>query len=397
MELKDLQTKLDTIEGEIKTFIAKAEGEIKATGTVSGETKASLEKQALEAKGIMERLMAVEQKFASKTESEEKEVKSIGELLTASDGFKSVTAGGRTSGRVNVGHMFKTALINASGQNQPLVQAYRRQGIITPAMQPLAIRDVLNAIPIKSNLVEYVQETNFTNAADMQGQASSPQVFENVAKAESAMAFALKFAPVQTIAHWIPVSKQLLDDSPAIQGYINTRLIYGLKLKEEGQILNGDGTGANLKGLVTSATAYTIARTKVGDTPIDIVSHAFTQVEASFYPGEFVVMNPADWEIIQLTKTTGTASSGQYIVSDPRAATVPTLWGRPVVKSFSMAAGHFLAGASLAATIWDRDDATVEVSREHADFFVKNMAAILCEERLGLTVEVPAALVYGAF
>ncbi|MGE5113125.1 MAG: phage major capsid protein [Acidobacteriaceae bacterium] len=41
--------------------------------------------------------------------------------------------------------------------------------------------------------------------------------------------------------------------------------------------------------------------------------------------------------------------------------------------------------------------ATVEVSREHRDFFTKNLVAILCESRLALTVYRPTAFVYGGF
>jgi HK97 family phage major capsid protein len=51
----------------------------------------------------------------------------------------------------------------------------------------------------------------------------------------------------------------------------------------------------------------------------------------------------------------------------------------------------------MAAAIWDRAGATIEVSREHSDYFVKNMVAILCEERLALSVFRPKALIYGGF
>ena len=51
---------------------------------------------------------------------------------------------------------------------------------------------------------------------------------------------------MQTLAHWIPVSRQVLDDAVALQDYINMRLMYGLKLVEENQLLNGNGIGQNL-------------------------------------------------------------------------------------------------------------------------------------------------------
>jgi HK97 family phage major capsid protein len=121
--------------------------------------------------------------------------------------------------------------------------------------------------------------------------------------------------------------------------------------------------------------------------------------EVSGLPATGIVLNPDDWQTIQLIKESGSGiSSGQYIFSDPQSAGVPQLWGRPVVESHSMTAGEFLVGAfNVGAAIWDRNDATVEVSREHGDFFVKNMVAILAEERLALTVYRPSAFVHGGF
>jgi HK97 family phage major capsid protein len=59
-----------------------------------------------------------------------------------------------------------------------------------------------------------------------------------------------------------------------------------------------------------------------------------------------------------------------------------------------MPAGKCLVGVRNEAAIFDRQTATIEISREHQDFFVKNMVAILCEERLTLCVFQPNAFVY---
>jgi HK97 family phage major capsid protein len=100
-----------------------------------------------------------------------------------------------------------------------------------------------------------------------------------------------------------------------------------------------------------------------------------------------------------LIKQSGSGiSSGQYIFANPHQRTGPTIWGVPIVSSFSMPESQFLVGAfAMAAAIHDRADATVEVSREHSDFFIRNMVAILVEERLALTVYRPDALVFGGF
>jgi HK97 family phage major capsid protein len=327
------------------------------------------------------------------------ESKSVGHMLVESDQFKSFAAQRSTrSGGVQVGSFFKTAIVNATGQNQPLVPAYRIPGVMAPGQQRLTVRDLLSTLPTQSNMIEFCKETSSTNAAAPQGKGSSPQVYENVAKAESALGFTLVHEPVQTLAHWIPISRQVLDDGPALQGYVNGRMMYFLKLKEEGQLLNGGATGGDLNGLITQATAYDTSANVVGDTYIDTLSHALSQVDDSNYEADAIVINNKDWEKIRLIKTTGTSSSGEYIFGDPKFPTAPSLWGKPVVATKSMAAGHFLVGAfAMGATLWDRQTATVEVSRDYSDYFVKNMAAILCEERLALTVFQADAFRYGAF
>ncbi len=364
MDSATLDSKLVSIEGEIRNFIQKHNS----------------------------RMLAVEQKLTSPggghrmSGSDE----TIGALLTASDGFKAFKGGLKSSGQVQVGHFHKDALaiVNATGLDQPLAPYYRVPGIVTPGLQRLTVRDLLTAIPVTANMVAYAKETAFTNSA-------APQAGENVLKAESGITFALANAPVQTIAHWIPASRQILEDAPALEAYINSRLVYGLKLAEEGQLLAGDGTGNNLSGLIANSTPFDTTRTVSGDTFIDTLQRAMTQAEdESLFEVDGIVVNNLDWAALQLIKDT----LGRYIYSDPQSGAPARLWGKLVVPTKSMHRGSFLVGAfRQAAAIWDRDDATVEVSREHADFFIRNMVAILCEERLALTVFRSLALVYGWF
>lgn len=390
METKELQEKLVAMEGDLKKFIDKHAEEVKVSGAASTETKAALEKLGTQYTEAGARLLAIEQKLTAPGGGGGDETKSIGQTVVESEGFKSL--GQRNStGRIPIGST-KANLINATGYQQPLVPPYIRPGILTPGLRRLTVRDLMPNTPVQSNLIEFVKESSFTNAAAM-------QTAEAVAKAESALTFSLSSAPVQTLAHWIPVSRQLLDDAPAIQGYVNTRLMYGLKLKEEDELLNGAGTGTDLSGLILNATAYDTTMTTVAsDTFIDVLSHAITQVQLSFFDPTAIVIHPKDWERIKLTKTTGTASSGQYIFSDPHSVETPSLWGCTVVPTQAIAESQFLVGAfDMAAMVWDRNNATVEISREHASFFIQNMAAILVEERLALTVFRSLALVYGGF
>ena len=107
-----------------------------------------------------------------------------------------------------------------------------------------------------------------------------------------------------------------------------------------------------------------------------------------------VVVNPVDWTKICLLKD----SAGNYIFGDPNSDKTPSVWGKRLVQSLSIAATRFLAGAFQAsAQIWDREQANVRIAEQHGDFFIKNMVAILAEERLALTVYRPTGLVRGNF
>ena len=372
---------LDAIAESVKQFTAATKTQLDELGSERDETKS--------------RLLAMEQKLAGGPPGGPGlgNGKSVGDLLVASEGFKSLQGGARSSGQIRIGELFKTTVVNASGTAQPLVPMQYVPGITIPGgVQRLTIRDLLPSIPTTSNLIAFARETSFTNNAAM-------QTSEGAAKAESAATYDQATAPVQTLAHFIPVSRQLMDDSTAFSAYINGRMLYLLKLVEEQQLLSGNGVGTNLSGLIQNSTAFNTADSSTADTYIDVVQKAITQMEDnSNLPADGIVLNNLDWAMIQRIKTTGTASSGEYIFSDPHAITGPRLWGLPVVATKSMPRNQGLVGNfRIGAAIWDRNDATVEISREHSDYFVRNLIACLVEERLALTVFAPLAFCYFGF
>lgn len=267
-----------------------------------------------------------------------------------------------------------------------LVEAQRLPGIVTPAERRLTIRDVVGSAQTSSSNVEYVIETGFTNNA-------APQV-ETQPKAKSDLTFDLRSAPVRTLAHIFVASKQILDDAPALAGYINNRGSYGLRLHEENQILNGDGTGQNLNGIVPQATAFDESLRATGSTRVDIIRRAIQQVRRSELQANAIMMHPDDWAEIELTKDLGE----NYVVGNPLSPIQPRLWGLPVIQTTAITAGEFLTGAfDIGAQIFDRQQVTVEISTEHADFFERNLVAIRVESRLALAVFRPNAFVSGGF
>jgi HK97 family phage major capsid protein len=373
-----------------------------AVNALGNDVHAFIKEHKSETIETNERLTQVEQRLSKSTvyaNGGDDQPQSIGAKVIEAEQFKAFIAQGqRNSGRIPVGSFFPTkSTILSDGY---LFSLPARVPTIQAVYLPLRVRDLLTASPCGSNTVEFVRETGATNAAAPQGYGSSPQVYEGVTKAESAIVFELVAQPVVTLAHWIPASRQVLDDSAALSNFLNRRMLYFLKLKEEDELLNGTGVGGDLDGLMHAASIYQgPSPIPPGETKLDSIRRGIGQVEAAGFSATGVVVNPIDWTAISLIKTVGTASSGEYIYSDPHAAGPPSVWGRPLVVSSKMAAGSFLVGdfSTAGAELWDRMQSTVEISREHADFFVTNKIACLVEERLALTVYQANAFVAGNF
>jgi len=373
---------------ELKGWMEKANGEIEVARTVSVETKSALEKLADQNASLADKCLEIERRVAEGFEvAKQAATETAGEMLVKSDSFKAMVEGRSKFARVEM----KTAIVNATGQNQPLVPSDRLVGIINNPNRILTIRDALPVGRTTSNLIEFTKENVYTNSAGPQ--YDSP-AFENVTKPESDITVTLATAAVVTLAHFIPLSRQVLEDSPQIESYVNGRLSFGLKLEEEDQLLNGNGTSGNISGLLNSGNFVAYSRAVTGDTKLDTLRRAITQAQLSEFMADTIVLNPADWEEIELLK----ATDNQYVWSNPVAMAGPQIWGKAVIPTNSITAGTFLVGAmQMGAQVWDRQDANVQISYEDGDNFKKNMATLRAEERLALTVYRPAAFVSGSF
>lgn len=390
VDLRSLNAQMQKQHQEIKDWTEKAAEQIKSTGKIADDTRAALEKAAKDGETLAAKFAELEQQVAAVLAAKGKKGgadQSIGEIVVTDPKVKEwAESNGSTARSVRVSLKSLTSNTSGSGGAGDLIVPQRNPGIVSSPNRTLTIRDILSKGRTTSNAIQYVQETGFTNRA--------ATVKEGNTKPESSLEFNLVTTPVQTIAHWMQASKQVLQDVPALQSYIDTRLRYGLALVEEDQLLAGDGTGSNLLGLIPQSTPFDTARRKTGDTRIDIIRRAMTQVRLAEYRADAILLHPTDWEEIELTK----ADDGSYIWANPQGLLGPTLWGLPVIETTALEEGEFLVGNfQMAAMLWDREDAVVDISLEDRDNFIKNLVTIRAEERLALEVSRPEALIYGDF
>lgn len=387
LEVKALIKALTDRDSEIKQFAEKATEEIKTLGKVSEDTKSALEKISSEGIKMNDRLLELEQKLARRQTNDGERIKSIGEAFTDTEDFKELSGKGRGTARMRLKAVTNvTSSTTGTGGVGAAIEPTRVPGIITRPDRPMTIRDLLMPGRTSSSSVEFVQESGFQNMA--------ASVAEGAAKPQSDLSFELKTTTVRTIAHWIRASKQVLADIPLLQSYIDARLRYGLQYVEEQQLLAGDGTGVNLLGLIPQATAFDDDMRKAGDTMIKTLRRAILQVRLAEYRASGIVLNPVDWAEIELE----TDSNGRYIWVNVVEGGQPRMWRLPVVDTTAMPQGSFLVGAfDMAAQVFDREEASVEVSTEDGNNFTTNMVTIRGEERLALAVYRPESFVFGEF
>lgn len=251
----------------------------------------------------------------------------------------------------------------------------------------LRLRDVLQVSQTNSNAVQYIVINSYT-------EASAP-VAAAAAKPEAAIDIQTATAPVRTMAVWMPITEQQLEDVPALRSMIDNELIYDLKHLEEKQIMWGSGSGENLQGILTLSGVPSITRTAPSATQnIDRIKIGATDVMIAGGEPNAVCVHPIDWEGIVLLKDT----QNRYLWALIETVNGPRIWGMDVVETVAMQkpttvlttferdllVGDFVRGA----TLWDRTQASVAVGWIN-DQFTKNLRTIRAEERLAFGIKRP--------
>lgn len=148
----------------------------------------------------------------------------------------------------------------------------------------------------------------------------------------------------KTIAAWKKLRRQQLADVPALAQTINSRLFYSVNRRLENQILAGDGTGANLLGLLHTT---------------GIADVAYVRLD----------------------------SDGSF------GSPPTTMWGLPLIVSTVMPQGKALVGDfSIGCQLFIREGLNVRMSDSDSDDFLRNRVTVLAEMRAGLATWQPAAL-----
>lgn len=375
MDMTELKNVLDAQGAELKGAIEKYEGQLRTQGAVADEAKQAVVALSQRFESAMDDLG---KKMAIAGQGESAAL-SAGDQLVATEAFKAL-AGGMSQGSARV-EVKNTVLSSSTTTGYP----DNRPGIVPGISKPLTIRDVLPSGSTSAIMVVGTREASYTNAA--------AETAQGAAKPESAVTFEQFNTPIETVATWIKVSKQLLSDAPSVVSYINGRLFYMLDERIDLQLLKGTGVTPNLGGLQKTGnfTAFTATS---GANLVESINKAKYAMWANGYVPDAVILNPADWAKMELTREG--AGTGAYLYGAPGTNGNANPFGVRVVLSANQTVGQMTIGAfNRAAMVWNREGAVVEAGFV-ADDFTKNLVTLRAECRLGLEVSVPGAILHGA-
>lgn len=256
-----------------------------------------------------------------------------------------------------------------------------RQAVVPSAQFLADVTDLFVPGSTDRDTIEFYLESTFTNAA--------AETAEGTAAPESALSFTLTSYPVREISTFIPVTRRSLEDNAGLQSYIEGRLGHMIDLRRSGQLMAGNGTSPNLRGVLNVSGIQTQA--KGSDPTPDAIYKAIVLCRTT---GDAeptgVVFHAQDWQDVKLLRTI----DGLYIWGNPSDASPDRIWGLDVRVSNSITQNTAMVGAFRPyAQIFMREGATIEVSTEHSTFFTERKAAILIYERLAAAFYRPASFV----
>jgi len=278
-----------------------------------------------------------------------------------------------------VGNM--TEAVNLTGD---ITRQYANQVYALPSRK-VHLRSLLPIGTINQGLFTFPYESGGEGAPAAQVQGSS--------KAQVDFDITMKDAAAQYIAGYVRISRQMLDDIPAMTSFLQSRLLEKYLIAEDAQILSGDGTAPNLQGILGVATAATGAAT----VDVEQLVQAIAQLESSNYSATGIMVNPTDWAAIMNTKNTNAAYSlpaSTVVTTDGNVS----IAGIPLYKSTAIAVDKFLVGDwSMGAQIMQNQGISVQFSEMDGDNFTKNLITVRVEARIALPIYYAGAFVYGDF
>jgi len=393
MELKELvEEKIGNLSEQLDQAQEKRAEEIKNIGEAHEETKNMVQSIEESIKMQKERLDGLE-KTQNRIDGNTSKPKTFKDSLSdafeeSKDDLRAMANGKMKSLNIEVKAGDMTTGNTYTGE---VIEADRLSGVYFDPDRPSHVRQFIPQIPTTSDTIRYVQETAYDDgtAGQVEGQSKGQSDFDLTAKT----------ADVKTRAAFMRLSRQMLDDTSFLTGYINQRAPKKLFIDEDNQILYGDGTGENVEGIAEVAQSYS----QVLDSgtivhKLDVLGNAIAQARAGGngeYMANLALINPVDWYNIAFAKDGNNRYLYPEVVSGGGSLTVAGV--RIVPNTAVQDDEYFVGDFNMGATMALREGVNIGFFEQDADNVTTNQVTVRIEERYGLPIHNPSAFIHDRF
>lgn len=238
----------------------------------------------------------------------------------------------------------------------------------------LRVADIFPIFTTGQASIKYMEETTHTNnAAEIaeETDAASPTAY-----GEAAIVMTERTVPVEKIAVWIPVTEEQMEDVEGIGEFIDSRLRYMLMNRLDGQLVAGDGSTPNLRGVLNASNIQTQAKST--DPTPDAFFKAMIKVRGTtagtgFGEPSACLIHPNDWQDIRLLRT----ADGIYIFGNPSDPSNDRLFGVPVVVTSAETENTGVVGDfANYAGLYVKRGISVEYTNSHGNLFPSGVLAV---------------------
>jgi HK97 family phage major capsid protein len=242
-------------------------------------------------------------------------------------------------------------------------------------VRQLKVRDLVAVGTTDTDTIEYVEETTRTDVA-----AETP--YGSLAP-EATYEYTLRTSSVKRIPQYVKATKGQLADAGQLRTLLDNRLVYGVGKRLDTQMINGDASGDNLRGIMNAVGLQEV--NTAGLSVPDAFHRGMTAVRLSLEdePDAFLI-NPTTYQNFVLAKGT----DNHYLnLQGPQMTTPPNIWGKPAVISTVIPATSALVGNwKMGATLWVRSGIQVAATDSDDIDFRKGIITILAEMRAAFAV-----------
>ncbi|GAB4001535.1 hypothetical protein GCM10028807_57920 [Spirosoma daeguense] len=281
-----------------------------------------------------------------------------------------------------------------TGANTNIMRAFETEpGVAKDPTAPLFITDLISTGTTDSATIYW------TERVLVEGGAS--QVAEAAKFSQVSAKYEKKSANAKKTAAYAKITEEMVEDVDYIVSEVQDEIVSGpnsIRVLVENQLLTGDGTGENHKGIFTYATPFAVPtgfETLETPTNYDAAKAGILHVVKNNFMPDYMLVNPSDLVNMELTKD----ANGNYVMPPFVGQNGMVISGVRIASNNRIAEGQFLVGDMKRAKLFMKRQLTLKFFDQNEDDALYDLRTITGSLRAIFRVKGPdqKAFIKGTF